>query len=195
MTTTYPKDYFKQLNRKINKATCFVLMPFDTKFNEIYDVIKGTLQSEELNIICNRADDFHQPHIIETILKNIVRSEFIVADLTGTNANVFYELGLAHCVKDIDKVIILTQDMKYVPLDLRQFRCIVYEQSITGSRLLRDELIKTFEEASRNSFRLRVKEHRIIPFGKKLVGYDNNLYALMSPLNIMFIFSFFYSTQ
>lgn len=178
MTTIYPKDYFKQLNNRVNKATCFVLMPFDPKFKEIYDVIKGTLQSEELNIICNRADDFHQPHIIETILKNIVRSEFIIADLTESNANVFYELGLAHCVKDISKVIILTQDMKYVPFDLRQFRCIVYEQSISGAKVLKDELTKTFQEVSSNSFRLRVRENRKIPFGKKLVGRDNNLYEI-----------------
>lgn len=153
-------------------------MPFDNKFREIYDIIKETLESEELNIVCYRADDFHQPHIIETILKNIIRAEYVIADLTESNANVFYELGLAHCIKDIDKVIILTQDMKYVPFDLRQFRCIVYEQSISGSKKLKEELVKTFNEASRNSFRLKIKENRTTPFNKKLVGKGNFLYEI-----------------
>ena len=72
----------------------------------------------------------------------------------------------------------MTQDLKYVPFDLRQFRCIVYEQSITGSKLLRKKLVKTFEEVAKHLFRLKVKEHRITPFDKKLVGYDNNLYQI-----------------
>ncbi len=178
MPTVYPKDYFRQINKRIQKASCFVLMPFDPKYQEVYDTIKETLQSEDLNIECNRGDDFHKPHIIETILKEIARSEFIIADLTESNANVFYELGLAHCVKDIDKVIIMTQDMKYVPFDLRQFRCIVYEQTISGSKKLRDELVKTFNEAARNSFILKVKQNWRTPFSKKLVGRDNFLYQL-----------------
>ncbi|HNG27853.1 MAG TPA: hypothetical protein PLJ37_10620 [Chitinophagales bacterium] len=166
MGTVYPKEFFSTSNKHITKASCFVLMPFDPKFREVFDTIKETLESEELNIECNRADDFHQPHIIETILKGIAKSEYIIADLTELNANVFYELGLAHVVKEIYKVIIITQDMKYVPFDLRQFRCIVYEQSISGSKKLRDELINAFNESAKNCFRLKLKENRTTPFSK-----------------------------
>ena len=67
MTTIYPKKFFNQLKNKVNRATSFVLMPFDSKFKEVYEVIKDTMQSQELNFICNRADDFHQPHIIDII--------------------------------------------------------------------------------------------------------------------------------
>jgi len=178
MATVYPKEFFDRSNKRFQKGTCFVLMPFDPKFGEVYDVIRETLQSEALNMECNRADDFHRPHIVETILKEMVRAEYIIADLTESNANVFYELGLAHSIKDIDKVVILTQDMKYVPFDLRQFRCIVYDQSIAGSKKLSSELVKTFEEAGRNSFRLTVKENRRIPFAKRLSGKENYLYGL-----------------
>lgn len=178
MATVYPKDYFQQVTNKVQRASCFVLMPFDDKFKEVYEIIKESLESEEINLECNRADEFHQPHIIETILKRIVQSEYIIADLTESNANVFYELGLVHSVKDIDKVIILTQNMKFVPFDLRQFRCITYEQSITGSKKLKKELIKTFKEASKDTFRFKIKENRITPFDKRLVGKDNYIYEL-----------------
>jgi hypothetical protein len=178
MATIYPKDFFNQASKKIHKASCFVLMPFDPKFKEIYDSIKDTLESEELNIECNRADDFHQPHIIQTILNGISKAEFIIADLTELNANVFYELGLAHSIKDIQKVVILTQDLKYVPFDLRQFRCIVYEQSITGAKKLKEELVKTFNEATKDSFRLKLIEDKIVPFAKRLVGVGNFIYEL-----------------
>lgn len=178
MATIYPKDYFKQLAKKVQKASCFVIMPFDPKFREIYDLIKETLESEQLNIECKRGDDFHQPHIIETILQGIAKSEFIIADVTGSNPNVFYELGLAHCHKDIDKVIILTQDMNFVPFDLRQFRCIVYEQSIKGSKLLTQELTNTFNAYSKDSFRFKIIEDKVVPFNKRLVGKEKFLYEI-----------------
>jgi hypothetical protein len=178
MATIYPKDYFAQLSGRMRKATCFVLIPFEAKFREVYDLIRNTLESEDLNIECKRADDFHQPHIIETILENIARSEYVVADLTDSNANVFYELGLAHSFKNIDEVIILTQDMRFVPFDLRHFRCIVYEQTIAGSRDLKTELIKTFNESSKNAFRFKLKENSITPFDKRLAGKNKFLVEL-----------------
>lgn len=177
MPTIYPKDYFKEL-RNVQKASCFVIMPFDEKFREVYELIKETLESEQLNIECKRGDDFHQPHIITTILNGIGKSEFVIADVTGSNPNVFYELGLAHSFKNIDKVIILTQDINSVPFDLRQFRHIEYEQSIKGSRLLAQELTKTFNEYTQNSFRLKIREGTVIPFNKRLVGTGNFLYEL-----------------
>jgi len=178
MATIYPKAFFKQVKKRVQKASCFVLMPFNPKMKEVYGAIKEALGSDFLNIECNRADDFHQPHIIETILKGIAEAEFVIADLTKSNANVFYELGLAHCIKDIDKVIILTQDMKYVPFDLRQFRCIIYEQSITGLKELGNELIKTFKEVAKNSFRLKILENNRKLFSKSLLGNGNSLYSL-----------------
>ncbi len=130
MAKVYPKDYFQDSGAiKVQRASSFVIMPFAKKFNEVYDNIKEVLQ-EDLNIQCNRGDEIRQPHIIETILNQIVHSEYIIADLTEANANVLYELGLAHCMKDADNVIMLTQEMEYVPFDLRQFRCITYEHSM-----------------------------------------------------------------
>lgn len=178
MTNIYPKDYFNQFNNKIDRASCFVLMPFDPKFSSIYETIRNALQSPELNFVCQRADDIREPHIIETILKSIWRAEFIIADLTERNPNVFYELGIAHCTKDIDKVVILTQNMDYVPFDLRQFRCIVYQPTDDGLINLKEELLKTFQEAAKHSFRLRIRENRTLPFDKKLAGADRNFYKL-----------------
>jgi len=170
---------FGQRNaNEIKKATCFVLMPFHEKYKEVYNVIKETLESESLNIECKRADDFHQPHIMETILNGIAKAEFIIADLTGANSNVFYELGLAHSFKNIKKVILITQDLKYVPFDLNQFRCIVYNQTISGSRALQNELIRTFNDISNDSFRIKITESVRVSLNKRLLGIENFLYEL-----------------
>lgn len=177
MPSIYPKTYFAESKIAIEKGSCFVLMPFKKKFDGVYKAIKNVLD-EELNIECKRADDFRKPHIIETILKAINTSEYVIADLTEANPNVFYELGLTHCLKEIDRVIILAQKIKFVPFDLQQFRCIVYEQSKTGLKKLKAELKKTFDEASKNSFRIKLAENKPVLFKEKLSGTGNFLYEL-----------------
>jgi hypothetical protein len=68
--------------------------------------------------------------------------------------------------------------MKYIPFDLRQFRSIIYEQSISGSKKLKEELIKTFKEAEENTFRIQAREKERVPFSQSLVGEDKFLYEL-----------------
>lgn len=178
MSDVYPKRFFRQGYKRIQKASCFVLMPFDKQFDDVYQILGQTLQSPELNLICRRADDFRGPNMLETILRNIAQSEYIIADVTGSNPNVFYELGIAHCIKDAEKVVMLAQSIDYVPFDLRQLRCIIYEQSHSGLVALQQELLETFQEVSKNTFRFRVWEGKRFAFAKKLVGRNNNLFEL-----------------
>lgn len=177
MASVYPKDALKGY-RHAHKASCFVLMPFAPAFDSIWSTVRGTLQSPELNLICRRADDFRAPNILETILNGIAQAEFILADLTGANPNVFYELGIAHCAKESAKVILLTQDMSFVPFDLRHLRCITYLDSPSGLEDLRRELTATFEAYSKDAFRFRVHEGKRFRFDKKLVGKASNLFSI-----------------
>ncbi len=178
MPEVYPKQFFHQRSARVQKASCFLMMPFAAKFDKVNELLQQTIQSPELNIACRRADDIRSPNILETILVNIAKSEYVIADLTDCNPNVFYELGLAHCVKEADKVILLTQSMDFVPFDLRHLRCIVYKPTVSGLDALKDELIETFHEVARDSFRFNVREGSRIPFGKKLVGHNSNLFEL-----------------
>jgi hypothetical protein len=67
---------------------------------------------------------------MEDIWKSILQSRIIIADITGRNANVFYELGLAQCIgKDI---ILITQSIADIPFDLNRYRHIVYEDNFDG---------------------------------------------------------------
>ena len=99
-------------------------MPFDTELNDVYNLfISKTLIEEGFEV--TRADNINnQQNILHDIVGAIVQSDIIVADLTGSNANVFYELGIAHT---FDKpVILLTQDIEDVPFDLRSNRLLIY---------------------------------------------------------------------
>src|SRR5688572_22265576 len=74
----------------------FVLMPLAKEFDPIYeDHILPVVQ--KFTTKCKRADNFFtQRVIIEEIWTAIYRSKICIADCTGRNPNVFYELGIAH---------------------------------------------------------------------------------------------------
>jgi len=125
----------------LDTQLCFVLMPFDAKFQPIYeDHVKPTVGRSGLR--CERADEIRGPNLITwDIWEHINRARLLVAELTDQNSNVFYELGLAHALsKD---VILITQSMDFVPFDLKTIRCICYDFTPRGTRKLERELAET----------------------------------------------------
>ncbi|MFC1935049.1 hypothetical protein ACFLXZ_01890 [Chloroflexota bacterium] len=113
-------------------------MPFAEPFNRLYlEHIKPAL--ETLNLRVMRADDLFAPApIIEDIWEYINKAHFIVADVTGRNPNVFYELGIAHTVgKD---VILLTQNKDDIPFDVSHLRYFEYNDNSEGWKKLKRNL-------------------------------------------------------
>lgn len=107
-----------------DKRSAFVIMPFDEEFEAVYtDFIKTVLEGAGLNV--DRADDIEsQQNILKDIVEQIDKSDLVVADLTGVNPNVFYELGLAHAFRK--PVILLTQSIEEIPFDLKSYRLLEY---------------------------------------------------------------------
>jgi nucleoside 2-deoxyribosyltransferase len=111
----------------------FVLMPFDAAFDDIYKLgIKET--AEKLGIRAERVDEqiFHKENILERIYSQIDAADFIIADLTGRNPNVFYETGYAHAKGKL--CLLLTSKADDIPFDLKHHRHIIYGDSIQNLR-------------------------------------------------------------
>lgn len=112
-------------NQPLDPGQVFVLMPFDSGFLDVYEkLIRDTL--EEMGFSVDRADDIHASgNIVRRVVRKIQAAQLIVADLSQSNANVYYELGIAH---SLDKpTILLTQDeLDTLPFDLRNDRVIRY---------------------------------------------------------------------
>lgn len=103
---------------------CFVLMPFASEFTDVYEhLIKGVVFSEGYEV--SRADEARSSrNIMHDVIHGIISADLIVVDLTGSNPNVYYELGLAHAFRK--SVVLLTQDIAEVPFDLRAYRVVTY---------------------------------------------------------------------
>jgi hypothetical protein len=72
-----------------------------------------------------------------------MEARVVIADLTGANGNVLYELGLAHMMGH--QAIVLTQAIDEVPFDLRQERHIVYSLTPAGVVSAKNTLMRTLE--------------------------------------------------
>lgn len=121
-----------------HESLCFVLMPFANELRVVYEtgIVPAATKSE---LQCQRADEIMRPGgIMAQVWESLMTARVVIADLTYTNANVFYELGLAHVIGH--DVILLTQDMSFVPFDLRHMRCIKYSNSEQGLHLLEQKL-------------------------------------------------------
>src|SRR5215471_1651790 len=123
----HPKTFFDTTPPKPQHGKCYVIMPFAMEFTPLFETICEAINDSRLNFICKRADDMRGGgNIMQEVLEGIGGSEIVIADLTGHNANVFYELGIAHMVMEVKKVIILIQEAEKVPFDLTPFRHIKY---------------------------------------------------------------------
>lgn len=117
---------------------CFVIMPFDSKLDAIYH--QGILPIVEgVGLRCMRADqNLESTPILFEIFDNILRAKVIIADLTDSNPNVFYELGICHALKK--NVILLKSAESDVPFNLEGIRHFEYSDRLGGEDKLREFL-------------------------------------------------------
>jgi hypothetical protein len=115
-----------------HKPFAFVLMPFDKAFDETYQLgIKATAQ--EMGFVAERVDEqIYQEGMLERIYRQIDVADVIIADMSGKNPNVFYEVGYAHARNKL--CILLTRDTSDIPFDLRHRQHIVYGGSLITLR-------------------------------------------------------------
>lgn len=126
----YPRDYALP-NWDINIGTAFVVMPINSKFDWTLGLV--TEVCESLQIKAQRADDIaRQDFIMANILEGIAKSEIVIVDITDSNANVFYELGIAHTLRTRHSVILITGDpdiSKNTPFDIRHWSILPYSHN------------------------------------------------------------------
>ncbi len=101
---------------------------------------------KDFNLEIRRADEIFSTHpVYSNIVREIRDASIIIVDITDRNPNVFYELGMAHLLKQSHTIIITQDDYKDTPFDISHFRIIKYEDSIEGKEKLESQLRKTLE--------------------------------------------------
>jgi hypothetical protein len=117
----------KSAPKVADKDVCFVIMPFGGWLDSYYqDIYFPAIKAAGLDP--HRADDLFRPStIVNDIWAYTKRARLVLADLSGKNPNVFYELGLAHALAK--PAILVAASMDDVPFDLRALRVLVYDKN------------------------------------------------------------------
>jgi len=108
---------------QVRKDSVFVLTPFHKVEDDTYISIQKVCN--DLNLSCKRGDEeFIKGDIFSYILKNILNSRIVVANINGRNPNVFYELGLAQAIGK--PTLIISKNLDDIPFDVKSQNVIIY---------------------------------------------------------------------
>lgn len=137
------------------KGTCFVISPIGSEGSEerkradqvLKHIIKPAANDCGFNAL--RADEISEPGIITSqVIQHIVDDPLVVADLTGMNPNVFYELALRHAIRK--PLIQIVEKNERLPFDVAGMRTIHLDhKDLDSVEESKDEIIKQIQNVSK----------------------------------------------
>ncbi|PTQ91498.1 hypothetical protein C8R30_1314 [Nitrosomonas nitrosa] len=124
-----PERLYPEVSKRAyrDKISCFIVMPFSLEWsNDVHRILSGVCKS--LDVLPMRGDDVFKPSdILVDIWQSINTADFVIADISGRNPNVLYELGIAHTLAK--PVLIISKNADDIPIDLSTRRVIIYGQN------------------------------------------------------------------
>jgi len=131
----------------VQENLIFVLMPFQETLDKVYKSTVKPAVEDDLKLVCRRADEIKGNNpIMNDIWKSICEARIVIADLTGFNPNVMYELGIAHTLGKPSLLMYQDKDTSAkFPFDLAHIRRVNYEDSAAGGVRLRADIVSTLK--------------------------------------------------
>jgi len=162
-------------------------MPFGGWFDQYYKEIFCPA-IDKAGLDPKRSDDLYRPGTIVSDIWNYTKeAEIILADLTGRNPNVLYELGLAHAIAK--PVILLTVSIEDIPFDLNALRIISYDKNESAwGELLREKITRCIEETLKEPLRsipsAFVEVDESLP-KKKITAHERDIMEIRQELELL----------
>ncbi|HJX90700.1 MAG TPA: TRAFs-binding domain-containing protein [Pyrinomonadaceae bacterium] len=144
------------MSEKLNdlRGTCFVVMGFGKKtdfesgrtldLDKSYrNIIKPAVEAAKLK--CVRADEIVHSGLIDIpMYEQLLQADVVVADLSTSNKNAFYELGVRHALKPFTTIVIAEDGIKAFPFDVNHV--IVRQYHHLGEDIGFDEVMRFRKE-------------------------------------------------
>ena len=135
---------------------CFVIAPIgddDSDIRERSDEILDVViipAATACDYAVERVDKISRSGVItHQIIERLVNSDLVIADLTGPNANVFYELAVRHVSRK--PFIQLIEKGEVIPFDVRQNRTVYIDRAtLRGGLDAKDEIVRQIRSLEQN---------------------------------------------
>ena len=141
----YPCD-FKSKRQSINHQEIFVVMPFEAKFDEIFNklIVPATAKANELmgrSASTDKLSAYRSKEDIRTvsgwvnILEHLTTAQIVLGVLDSNNANVFYELGIAHATQPSYRQILVASKGYERKFDTKDLIYLEHEGTPTDANI------------------------------------------------------------
>ena len=118
----------------------FVVMQFSEPYKQLYSEVIQPV-AREFGLEAYHVGEVPGPGVIlNDIVQGLIEAKVVIAEVTPSNQNVFYELGYAHALGK--PTILLAERGKLLPFDITGYRCLFYENTIGGKKQVEDALRK-----------------------------------------------------
>lgn len=132
------------------------------------ELIKQAILRARPGLDVVRADEVAAPGAITSdIISRLLHSDYVVADITFPNPNVFYELGIRHACRS-GTILIRESKTGSTPFDVASHRHISYESTLSGLKQLAESLEKQFAWFEENP---GSPDNHVLEFAK-IIGYS-----------------------
>lgn len=140
------------------EKTCFVISPIGDPGSEeriradrvFKHIVAPAAASHQLQAV--RSDQISSPGAVisNEVIQHILNDQVVVADLTGRNPNVFYELGLRHSFRK--PVVQMISQGERLPFDVQGTRVVYYALDLDGAAGAQEEVRQQIAEAIEPGF-------------------------------------------
>jgi hypothetical protein len=125
------------------RSQLFVALPFSAEFDDVYFVAAKQAALKRGLYALKIGEEYFSGETASRIRKELERSVAVIADVSGANPNVLYEVGFAHALTK-PMVQISRTPLAELPFDIRGWNTIHYSAGQTHA------LAKTLDSALKN---------------------------------------------
>jgi len=129
------------IRRSQFQSDIFMVMPFREEYTAVFENVIRPVTAE-LNLTIKRGDEFNSTRasIMQEVWAALNACKLVIVETSAINANVYYELGIAHTLGKPTILLTQTKNVEDLPFDIRHLRFLVYEDTIEGSADLEKRL-------------------------------------------------------